>query len=72
MLIQLLDSRETNAKLMKTLKLRTQPDSVKNLPKFAIILAFQGSLLIKVWNYIDEEPNVFTCLCILQNSFLQF
>ena len=56
-LIQLLDSQETNVQLMKTPKLRMQPHSVKNLPQFS----FQGSLLTKVWNYIDEEPNFFTC-----------
>ena len=61
-LIQLLDSQQTNAQLMKTLTLRMQPDQVKNLPQFAILLAFQGSLLTKVWNYSDEVQNLFTCL----------
>ena len=40
-MLQLLDSQESNVQLM-SLKLRTQPDYVKNLPQFAILLAFQG------------------------------
>ena len=53
-MLQLLDSQESNVMLMKRLKLRMQPG------QFAILLARQGSLLTKVWNYIDGVPNVFT------------
>ena len=52
-IVQLLDSQKINVQLMKKLKLRMQ---------FAKLLALQGSLLIEVWNYIDELLNVFTCI----------
>ena len=62
-MIQPLDSQESNVHLTKRLKLRMQPDYVKNLPQFAILLVFQGSLLTKVWNYNEEVPNFLT-LCL--------
>ena len=62
-MIQPLDSQESNVYLTKRLKLRMQPDYVKNLPQFAILLVFQGSLLTKVWNYNEEVPNFLT-LCL--------
>ena len=62
-MIQPLDSQESNVHLTKRLKLRMQPDYVKNLPQFAILLVFRGSLLTKVWNYNEEVPNFLT-LCL--------
>ena len=62
-MIQPLDSQESNVHLTKRLKLRMQPDCVKNLPQFAILLVFQGSLLTKVWNNNEEVPNFLT-LCL--------
>ena len=61
-MLQLLDSQDSNVQLMKSLTLRMQPDQVKNLPQFVILLAFQGSLLTKVWNNIVEVPNFSTCV----------
>ena len=59
-MLQPLDSQESNVQLMKKLKLRVQPDLVKNLHQFAVTLAFQGSLLTTVWNYNEEVPNFST------------
>ena len=70
-MIQPLDSQESNVHLTKRLKLRMQPDYVKNLPQFAILLVFQGSLLTKVWNYNEEVPNFLT-LCLAHFKIIVF